>query len=56
MKKTKIKAWAGFVEDNFAYTLEYYGDRLSMPAIYKRKKDAMHCYEDVRKVEIKVIK
>ena len=59
MKKIKTKRlqyWAGFVDDKLAETLELYGDRLKMPAIYIRKSDAKVMYEDVRKVEVKIIK
>lgn len=51
----KIRFWGGFCDDKLGETLEYYGDRLPMPAIYKRRIDAEKMYEDVRLVEIKII-
>lgn len=53
--KKKIRFWGGFCDNELGETLEYYGDRLKMPAIYKRKVDAEKMYEDVRLIEIKII-
>lgn len=50
MKKT-IKAWAGFCEGKIDITQEIYSGR-SMPAIYKKRYEAITYYEDVRPVAI----
>ena len=54
-KEKKMKYWAGFCDGYIAETLEYYGDRFEVLAIYKRKDDAKKHYEDVRLVEIRII-
>lgn len=51
------KFWAGFVNNQVAETLEFYGsDNDSVLAIYLRKKDAKKHYQDVRPVEIRQLK
>ena len=54
MKKEKY--WAGFCDNRIACTLEHFGDRESILAIYFRKRTAKKCYQDVRAVEIREIK
>ena len=54
-KQKKIKYWAGFYDNHIAETLEYYGDRFKILAIYTKKANAKKHYEDVRLVEIKII-
>ena len=58
-KKIKIKGrqrfWAGFFDGRIHHTLEYYGNRFPLAAIYIRKMDAEKSYDDVRLVEIKII-
>ena len=44
--------WAGFCEDQVAETLEHYGEKDRILAIYLLKKDAKKNYQDVRKVKI----
>lgn len=48
--------WAGFCDNRLCGTLEHYGDKDELVAIYIRKKDAKKHYRDVRKVEIREIK
>lgn len=48
-KEKKLIFWAGFSDDKIDFTI------FEMPAIYKRKEDAKRLYEDVRKIEIKII-
>lgn len=53
MKQNKnIKAWAGIVGGKIHSTLEYYGDRARMPAIYYSRKQAKKLYEEVIPVTI----
>jgi len=57
-KEKRIKAWAGIIgtgrKERIDKTLEYYGDRPKIYAIYPNKKSAR--YEEVRRVEIKLLK
>lgn len=47
-----VKAWGGFVDGGLHDTLEYYGDRPKLRAVYYFKADAEKYYEDVRPVLI----
>jgi hypothetical protein len=59
MRQTMVKAWAGFSEGklHFVYPVdEQYADGGTIvPAIFRTREAACLRYEDVRRVEIKVI-
>ena len=48
--------YAGFSDGKLSDTLEYYGDRFRIAAIYFRKADARKHYEDVRKVRVVLLR
>lgn len=54
MKKKKY--WAGFCDGKLKTTMEHWGVKPPMMAIYPRRKDAKRRFEDVRPVEVKEIK
>lgn len=49
-----IKAWAGFCDDKLDIGVVDEIWRCPSFSIFKTKREAKHCYEDVRKVEIRV--
>ena len=54
--KTPKVMYAGFSDGKLSDTLEYYGDRFRIAAIYFRKADARKHYEDVRKVRVVLLR
>ena len=53
-KKKRIIAYAGFDDDEFSFFDDkFYYDGVLRVEIFKVKKEAQKCYEDVRKVEIR---
>lgn len=54
IQKKIIIAWAGFSGDKIHLTNEEYTHEILYP-IYKTKAIAHRCYQDVRKVEIKIL-
>ena len=51
-KLKKVKGWAGMVDGKVHDTLEYYGNRHKLFAVYIRKADAKKNYEEVIPVTI----
>jgi hypothetical protein len=50
--------YAGYVSGklHFVHEPDKYGFECIRPQVFKRKRDALICYEDVRKIEIKEVK
>lgn len=51
----KRNYWGGFCDDRLCSTIDFYNEDAVL-AIYIRKKDAKKHYQDVRKVEVRIIK
>lgn len=51
----KLRFWAGFEDGKLSETLEYYGDRPKILAIYPSRATVQKIYQDVRLIEIKII-